>query len=122
MYTQIWNKYLPIIKILLKKSVNGDQTLAMNVTDFERAGMGRKTGYKFNIQFSNGKVDNIISSSPLAKDLAAILLQDEMVKDLFARNNYYLNMNAKYQLGIKHIPREVLTPEPEVTETATAGI
>ena len=36
MYTQIWNKYLPIIRILLKRSTGSDQTLNLNATDFER--------------------------------------------------------------------------------------
>ena len=44
MYTQIWSKYLPIIKILLKRSANGNQTLELNRIDFERAGTGRKAG------------------------------------------------------------------------------
>jgi hypothetical protein len=42
MFVQTWIKYLPVIKILLKRSVNGDQTLAMNASDFQRAAGGRK--------------------------------------------------------------------------------
>jgi hypothetical protein len=116
MYTQIWNKYLPIIRILMKKSVAGDQTLNMNLIDFERAGVARKSGYKFLIQLSNGRVDNVISSSELAKDLASVLLQDEVVKDLCTRNDYHISMNAKYQLGIKFIACEHLQEE-EVEDT-----
>jgi len=40
MFTPTWNKYLPIIKILLKRSVNAEQTLDMNSTDFQRAAGG----------------------------------------------------------------------------------
>lgn len=107
MYTQIWSKYLPIIRILLKKSAANDQVLNLNITDFERAGLARKAGYKFNILFSNGRVDNIISTSELAKDLASELLQDAVVKELFARNDYQISMNAKFQLSIKFIAKEV---------------
>ena len=116
MYTQIWAKYLPIIKILLKRSATSDQLLDMNVTDFERAGVSRKTGSKFNIKFCNGRIDNIISSSPLARDLATTLLADNMVKELFAQNDYHLTMNTKFQLGIKFIAKEV----PQVEETPAA--
>ncbi len=111
MYTQIWNKYLPIIRILMKRATTGDQTLNMNLTDFERAGIARKSGYKFLIQLSNGRVDNVISSSELAKDLAATLLQDEVVKELCTRNDYHITMNAKYQLGIKFIACEHVQEE-----------
>ena len=52
MYNHIWKKYLPIIKILLKKSISEDQILDLNRIDFERAGTGRKAGYKFKIEFT----------------------------------------------------------------------
>ena len=125
MYTQIWNKYLPIIRILLKRSTTGDQLLNLNVTDFERAGAARKSGYKFAINFVNGRVDNIISASPLAKDLAAVLLEDAVVKDLFSRNDYDVTMNAKFHLGIKYHARPVVADEnseenTEVEETVNA--
>jgi hypothetical protein len=102
MYTHIWSKYLPIIKILLKRSATADQTLSLNRIDFERAGSGRKAGYKFNIDFSNGKVSNVISGSALASDLATVLLQDEMAKNLFRENEYKISLNTKFQLAIKN--------------------
>ena len=115
MYTQIWNKYLPIIRILMKRAVTSDQLLDMNVTDFERSGVARKSGYKFTILFNNGRLDNVISSSPLAKDLSDTLLQDPVVKELLSRNNYQINMTTKFQLGIKYSPRE-----PQLEEAVPA--
>lgn len=111
MYTQIWNKYLPIIRILLKRSTTGDQSLNLNATDFERAGATRKSGYKFHINFINGRVDNIISASPLARELADVLLADAVVKELFSRNDYYVTMSAKFQLGIRYEARPVSTED-----------
>jgi|SRR5882724_554752 hypothetical protein len=102
MYTHIWNKYLPIIRILLKKSASGDQTLNLNRIDFERAGTGRKAGYKFMIQLNNGRVANVISTSPLALDLATVLLEDAVVKELVRTNNYEVSLNTKFQVSIKN--------------------
>ena len=101
MHTQIWDKYLPVIKILLKRSANSDQTLSLNVEDFERAGIARKAGNKFNLHFVNARADNAINASPLAKDFATTLLGDSMVKELFTGAEYELSMNTKYQLSIK---------------------
>jgi len=42
MYTNIWTKYLPIIRIVMKRSLTAEQTLVLNAPDFERAGMKRK--------------------------------------------------------------------------------
>jgi hypothetical protein len=104
MYNHIWKKYLPIIKILMKKSVSGeDQVLALNRIDFERAGTGRKAGYKFKIEFIDGKVGNVISGSPLAMHLAQVILEDDGAKQILAEHNFDVSLNTKFQLLIKNI-------------------
>ncbi len=102
MYNHIWKKYLPIIKILMKKSASGDQVLDLNRVDFERAGTGRKAGYKFTIEFTDGKVGNVISGSALAMHLAAVILEDDGAKQIINENNYEISLNTKFQLSIKN--------------------
>lgn len=120
MYTQIWSKYLPIIKILLKRTVNGDQVLDLNRIDFERAGSGRKAGYKFTIEFTKGRVANIISGSALASDLAFVMLEDAAIKPLLLGNHYLVSLNTKFQLSLKNVtPKEELS-ENEGTAKETA--
>jgi hypothetical protein len=111
MYTQIWNKYLPVIRILMKRAASGEQQLNLNLSDFERSGATRKSGYKFNILFCNGRVDNVISAWPIAKDLAATLLQDAAAMELLSGNDYQVSMTAKFQLGIKLMARTPLAGE-----------
>jgi hypothetical protein len=109
MYTHIWAKYLPIIRILLKKTAAGDQTLNLNRPDFEKAGVARKAGYKFTIEYRNGKVANVISTSQLAMDLAAVMLEDATIKTLLTTNNYEVALNTRFQLFLKNTtPQEVL--------------
>lgn len=117
MYTHIWLKYLPIIRILMKKSSAGDQVLNLNRPDFEKAGVARKAGYKFTIEYTNGKVANVISTSQLALDLAAVMLEDATMKTLLAANNYTISLNTKFQVSIKNV-----TPQAEalVLEETTA--
>ena len=64
---------MPFINIHLKKSATEDQILILNRVDFERAGTGRKAGYKFTIELTKGRVSNVISGSPLAMNLASVL-------------------------------------------------
>ena len=111
MYVHVWTKYLPIIKILMKKTFAGNQTLDLNRIDFERAGSGRKAGYKFNIDFTKGRVSNVISGSPLASDLAMVMLQDPVVKSLLKIQDYKIALNTKFQLRIEYIPGP-LTEQP----------
>lgn len=101
-HTGIWNKYLPVIRILLKKSLSGDQTLNLNIPDFERAGMARKTGYKFVIKIKDGRVDNVIVNAPLASSLASLLLQDPAIKEFTMQKAFQISMNPKFQLTIKY--------------------
>ncbi len=103
MYNHIWKKYLPIIKILMKKSVSEEQTLSLNRVDFERAGTGRKAGYKFNIEFTDGKVGNVISGSPLAMHLAQVILEDEGARQILSEHNFEVSLNTKFQLAIKNL-------------------
>jgi len=118
MYTYIWNKYLPVIRILLKKSSGGDQLLSLNREDFERAGTGRKAGYKFTIEFTDGKVSNVISGSDLASHLAAAMLEDGPTKAVLQTGHFQVILNTKFQITVKNI-----TPLPveAVAEVETAS-
>ena len=124
MYVHVWNKYLPIIKILMKKSAGGDQTLNLNRIDFERAGTGRKAGYKFTINFVQGKVSNIISGIPLAADLALALQSDPATRDILANAEIDISLNTKFQLSIlnkkmvKAAPESSPSEVPDQTEDA----
>lgn len=105
MYNHIWKKYLPIIKILMKKSVSEEQVLALNRIDFERAGTGRKAGYKFKIDFVDGKVGNVISASALAMHLAQVILEDDSAKEILNEHNFEVSLNTKFQLTIKNVEK-----------------
>jgi len=117
MYNHIWKKYLPIIKILMKKSAGEDQVLDLNRVDFERAGTGRKAGYKFTIEFTDGKVGNVISGSALAMHLASVVMEDDSAKQILKENNYEVSLNTKFQLSIKNVtPANVSKTEAKQSE------
>ena len=120
MYVHVWNKYLPIIKILMKKTAAGTQTLDLNRIDFERAGSGRKAGYKFTIEFKQGRVSNIISGSALATDLAAVLINDPATKVILANNDLAVSLNTKFQLILvnKGVSETAIKPAPQLHEAS----
>ena len=121
MYTQVWLKYLPIIKILLKKAAAGDQELVLNRIDFEKLGIARKAGYKFTISFENGKAGNTIGSSQLARDLVEVLLANNDTKYLFRFNTYEITLTPKFLLQITNKTKQpVPLPSAETEESANA--
>jgi hypothetical protein len=107
MYILTWNKYLPVIKILLKRAIAEEQSLALNSTDFQKTAVVKKTGFSFSIKFSHGRATNLIGAPLPAKDLASVLMEDTTVKELFTKKDFHINMDAKFRLGIKYIPESV---------------
>ena len=103
MYTNLWVKYLPVLRILLKKSLKEEQVFVMNVPDFERAGLKRKTALKFLLKLKAGKPGGVIVAFPLAASLASVLQEDEAIRELLATNEFDFSLNTKYELTIKHI-------------------
>lgn len=103
MFGQTWKKYLPVIAILLKRSVNGDQTLNMNHTDFRRAAGGRKIKFSFSrLVLKNGRISNGMDLSPLAKEFAQVLQEGEQSKNLLKDQEYEFSMSNDFLLTIKN--------------------
>jgi hypothetical protein len=96
----------------MKRALVAEQILSLNAPDFERAGMKRKSGYKFSFNLKGGKLQNVIVELPLASSLVAVLLEDKVVSEFARTNEFYFALNPKYQLTIRHIRQ----PEAVVIE------
>ncbi len=103
MFTQTWNKYLPVLKILLKRSVSGDQSLAMNGTDFQRAAGGRKVKFSFTVTMRKGRLQSLDNPPPLARDFAESLQTDPVTRQLVKDQEYEFNLSNSFHLSIKNL-------------------
>lgn len=119
-YTQVWNKYLPVIRILLKRSAAAEQLLGLNRTDFEKGNRGRKPSCSFNIELVNGHFRTISQSAP-AKELVAALMEDQVTKSLLRQNTYAISLNSDFQLKIKNNSPESETGGNEEDGNSVAG-
>ena len=111
-YTLIFNRYLPVIKILLKKSLTGEQVLSLDKGDFEKVG-ARKSGFKFKIEFVKGRVNNIISGSDIASELAIALQENEGVRNVLLTNDFTVELNSRFQLKFNCLNPIVASKEEE---------
>lgn len=112
MFTQTWKIYLPVIIILLKRSAQEEQTLAMNLTDFERAAGGRKMKFSFNnLQIKNAKLSINNKYTNVAKELAALLQEDENSRKIIQDQHIEISLNNDFKLTIRNT-----TPVEEVVE------
>ncbi len=121
MFAQAWNKYLPVIKILMKRSAGGEQTLAMNKTDFERAAGGRKAKLTFSLTIQNGRNQNYTAPPPVAKELLTILQEDETTRQLLRNEEFAFSMNTSFQLLIKKA-EPIAEPSAEINENVTETV
>ena len=103
MFAQTWKKYMPVIAILLKRSAAGEQSLSMNDTDFRRAAGGRKIKFSFSrLQLNNGRINNGMELSPIAKEFAVLLQEGEITRTILKEQQFEFAMNNDFQLSIKN--------------------
>jgi len=118
-FAGVWVKYLPVIRILIKKAATAEQVVSINQSDIERAVGIKKSGYRFSINFVNGSPDLMYSNNDIAQGFITALAEDETIKEHLSNNNYTFSFNSKYQLQIKINLRQKEVMLPEVEETAS---
>jgi hypothetical protein len=100
-YLTTWRRYIPVIRLHLKRSLTAEQSFKLNITDFESAGDRGKSGYSFNITLENGKVTNNISGSAVARDLFEALKEDETIKAMLQDKAIKISVGKSFLLSIK---------------------
>ena len=101
-FSTVWNKYLPAIRILVKKAAATEQVLGMNRTDFESAAGIKKSGYRFTIKFVKDKPGALYSGNDIVQAFISVLLTDEVIRAQLLESNYTFSFSSKYQLLIKN--------------------
>jgi hypothetical protein len=116
MYTHIWQKYLPVIKILFKKSAAAEQKLGLNRTDFEKGSRSGKPSCSFSISVEKGRLSTA-NPPASARELIALLQEDATVKILLKQNHYKISLNTDLQLRILNIsPEEKIAADQPLRE------
>jgi hypothetical protein len=101
MYIQTWKKYLPVIRILLKRSASAEQVFSVDRLDFEKVSSLRKPVCSFSIKLTNGRMSPF-NPNVTGKDLFTVLMEDDLSRALIRSNEYHISMSNKYELQIKN--------------------
>src|SRR5580765_6454570 len=113
-FLTLWTKYLPVIRILLKKSVNGEQQVSLGKMELKSVDNRKNANYSFNLEISKGKVENRIGSAAIGKDLFTILTNDSMVNDFMRDKTISIRMGNASLMTIKSDPIQVAQAETAV--------
>jgi hypothetical protein len=116
-FAGVWSRYMPAIRILIKKAITAEQLITINQSDIERAAGIKKSGYRFSIRFIKDRPELLHSNNDIAQAFIAALTEDEIIKEYLRDNNYTFSFNSKYQLQIKTDPtqKEVIHPDEQET-------
>ena len=101
-YTYTWRKYLPVVRLLLKRTTAGVQTVKLDSMDFNKGGAKTKPSHSFKIELDKGRMLTI-SASAAARDLFDILLEDDIARVFIRQNKYEISLNSAFELKIDKI-------------------
>jgi len=88
----LWTKYLPAIRILLKKAVNEEQHFTLNKIELQSVDNRKNVNFSFNLEISNGKVESGIGVAPMGKDLFNVLNGDLLVRQFMLDKKIMIQM------------------------------
>jgi hypothetical protein len=103
-FLALWTKYLPVMRILLKKSVAEEQQVSLGKMELQSADNRKNANYSFNMEIVKGKIENGIGAAAIGKDLFYILSNDSTVKSFMHDKNISIQMTRTAQLTFKTTP------------------
>ena len=97
----LWTKYLPAIRILLKKAVNEGQQISFSKIELQSIDNRKNANFSFNLEILNGKVENNINTPPMGKDLFAVLYGDLPTRNFMVEKKILISMTRSCLLTFK---------------------
>ena len=97
----LWTKYLPAIRILLKKAVNEEQQITFSKIELQSVDSRKNVNFSFNLEISNGKVESAIGVSPMGKDLFNVLNGDLLVRSFMLDKKIMIQMTRSSLLTFR---------------------
>jgi len=100
-YYPLWQRYLPVITLQMKNAINGGlKEIKMSKIEFEKYGNRKASDYVFNLEIKNGRLNNVISNTAVARDLLDILQSNSLAEELMANNYFKISLGKEFILRI----------------------
>jgi hypothetical protein len=97
----LWTKYLPAIRILLKKAVTEEQQITLSKIELQSVDNRKNVNFSFSLEISNGKVENNISVPAMGKDLFQVLNGDMLVRNFMRDKKVSIQMSRSSSVTFK---------------------
>ncbi len=120
MYTQLWKKYLPVIRLLLKKTGDTNQKLQLYKHEFEATGARNKLGYIFTLEMVNGKPINKSNKTAVSNDLCILMSENEAIATWMKEQQIKISVNRACEMTLSALPKEETIAETAPAEEVEA--
>ena len=100
-YLPLWQKYKPAILINMRKAIESVQYYQLTKHEFEVFGDRGLSGFCFNLEIKNGKINNNIEGSAVARDLFEVLNSSRTAKELMLKNSFKISLTSDFKLIVK---------------------
>lgn len=111
-YVQLWKKYLPVIRLLLKKTEKGEQKLQLYKHEFEKTGAKNKLGYVFTMELLNGKPVTKLEQKAVAHDLLSVMNENEDVAEWLKERHVIISSTRSGEITFQQ-PGKQQSPEEQ---------
>jgi len=102
-YMHLWMKYAAVIRVLLKKTDNETQKLRLFKHEFENNGFRQNANFSFSLDLINGRAQNIVSSTAIARDLWRVLDESTSTKNWLKDRKVKISIDKSYELQLQKI-------------------
>ena len=100
-FLALWTKYLPAIRILLKKAVNEEQQITMSKMELQSIDNRKNVNFSFNLEILQGKIENSMAVAPMGKDLFSVLHSDQLVRHFMLDKKIQIQMSRASLMTLK---------------------
>jgi len=101
MAVALWTKYLPAIRILLKKAMTEEQQMVLSKMELQSVDNRKNPNLSFHMEICKGKVENSMSLPGIGKDLFAVLNGDQATRKFMHDKTVTIQMTRSPQLTLK---------------------
>jgi hypothetical protein len=99
-FLALWTKYLPAIRILLKRAVNEKQQITLSKMELQSIDNRKNVNFSFDLEISNGKIENSMAVHAMGKDLFNVLNGDLTVRKFMHEKKIVIQMTRASLLTI----------------------
>lgn len=100
-YVDLWTNSKSSIENKLKIVSTNKASIQLRPNDFDN--VGDRRSYSFNLEFINGIVSNNIDGSAVARDLAKVLENSPVIRNIMKSGHYKLRLDKNFCLWIEKL-------------------